>query len=580
VTSQLDIHGLRVVVRARNLGLFAAALAAVVLLTSDAQASRLKVCTFAFNAPDEIEVFKRRLPAHDFEILDFSKRFAERSPSSTAVSRLVDICSPDLKCDIVVYSAEFAGRFFGERGTSIGIHELEEASCHPSCRGLFHDPSEVFLLGCNTLATKDRDERTPAEYRDVLLRHGFDPASAEHAVQLRYGPLGPSFRQSVRRIFAGVPRIYGFDSVAPRAQVSATLLESYFGRIGNYARYLSVTKDSTQRNSPLHAAYAKANFTQLSGLQASEPAERDGQLLCALYDEHRTVGFRLRIIESLSQRSDFLAYVPTMKVFFARHPPATLSGPDRKTLSAVTNQRAARDRVLRLVRDSDMSAVTIDLAQLAYQLNWMTRGEFNRLALQWTRKAIALPTSDAVDVSCELAQLVPLGSQLAPKDFPSRLYRDPEGVRLLDCLAPPHPEVSEQLAKALDGGTAALRLWITYALSRRGDLSDDVLLTLANHVDDGSAELRDGLRWVMSKHTPLPREVREVVAARNPELAGELGAETRGRQVGVDRRGRTLRPPSTARANNQRRNAADPAPAAAESESVYALEGTAFRSSR
>src|SRR5262245_35362759 len=222
--------------RRAPVALFGAALLSVLLSppfgARDSQAAQLRVCTFSFNAPQEIDVFKRRLPPRDFEIVDLGAELARRSPSDTAASRLLDICRRGLQCDIVVYAAEFAGRFFGERGTSLGIHELEEASCNPACRGLFQHPQEVFLLGCNTLATKDHDNRSPARYREVLREHGFDAASAEHAVELRYGPLGPSFRESVRRIFAGVPRIYGFDSVAPKAPQSARMLDSYFRGLG------------------------------------------------------------------------------------------------------------------------------------------------------------------------------------------------------------------------------------------------------------------------------------------------------------------------------------------------------------
>ena len=93
---------------------------------------------------------------------------------------------------MVVYSAEFAGRFFGNYGTSVGLQEMEEASCQARCDGLFHDPREVFLLACNTLATKDQDRRSPADYLQVLLSHGFDRASAERVVAFRYGPLSIS----------------------------------------------------------------------------------------------------------------------------------------------------------------------------------------------------------------------------------------------------------------------------------------------------------------------------------------------------------------------------------------------------
>jgi hypothetical protein len=79
---------------------------------------------------------------------------------------------------MVVITAEFAGRFFGSCGRSLSLQEMEEASCKAHCDGLFHDPKEVFLLACNTLATKDVDMRGPQIYLQVLLDHGFDRAQA------------------------------------------------------------------------------------------------------------------------------------------------------------------------------------------------------------------------------------------------------------------------------------------------------------------------------------------------------------------------------------------------------------------
>src|SRR5262249_11820099 len=138
---------------------------------------------------------------------------------------LPQLCRSDLQCDVTLFSAEFAGRFFGRSGQSLTLQEMEEASCKASCAGLFHKPREVFLLACNTLATKDEDLRSPEIYLQVLIDHGFDRTSAERVVAMRYGPLGPTFREALRRIFMGVPRIYGFSSVAPTGEYTAPMLE-------------------------------------------------------------------------------------------------------------------------------------------------------------------------------------------------------------------------------------------------------------------------------------------------------------------------------------------------------------------
>ena len=273
------------------------------LCATQAQARPFRVCAFSFNSPDELAAVRSHLPAGEFEIVDLSpprlsgwdgtdagQRYPAGSESPAGDGPppwLLNQCRPDLQCDIAVYSGEFGGRFFGRYGRSIGLQELEEASCQAQCRGLFHHPHEVFLLACNTLATKDQDSRTPQEYLQVLLDHGFDHASAERVVDLRYGPLGPSFRESLRRIFMGVPQLYGFSSVAPRGEWTASRLGQYFRAKGDYGRYLRKAPRDGGRNAQLLAAFKGSSFVQSSGVTPSEPEAVDRALVCRLYDENQ-----------------------------------------------------------------------------------------------------------------------------------------------------------------------------------------------------------------------------------------------------------------------------------------------------
>jgi hypothetical protein len=234
------------------------ALACVVVATSPVSAAnpRLKVCFLSLNDPHEVEAFRSSLDPTRFEFVDIlaaaeaARTLEKGGIKDGAAPWLVGACRPDIACDLAVYSAEFAGRFFGKNGPSLSLQEMDEASCQARCRGLFRRPLEVFLLACNTLATKNEDGRTPEQYLQVLLDHGFDRSSAERVVELRYGPLGPSFRESLRRIFAGVPRIYGFSSVAPRGEYSAPMLGRYLNARRDYAAALLRLPRDTRRCSP------------------------------------------------------------------------------------------------------------------------------------------------------------------------------------------------------------------------------------------------------------------------------------------------------------------------------------------
>ncbi len=505
-----------------------------------------RVCAFAFHGPDELAAIKSHLPAKDFDFLDLTPA-AEESPESstppaspaasaapieTAPGWLMDTCRPELRCDVVIYSGEFAGGFFGKYGISLNVQEMEEASCQSRCQGLFHEPREVFLLACNTLATKGADERTPEQYFDVLRAHGFSRADAERVVDLRYGPLGPSFRESLRRIFMGVPRVYGFSSVAPCGQATAPRLHQYFQRKGDYAQYLTRAGRGGSPNRELLASFKGTSLVQITGLTPLEPAAADRALVCRLYDDTQTVGERLRIVHQTLARSDFLSFVPTIEVFFSRHPPDQMRGNDRRLLREVQSLEAPRREMTELMYRLNVSALKMQMAHLAWQLGWITPGEYHRLAVEGARQLLAEPLStEVVDIGCELAKYdTSAGATLRSEEIPQRLLWHSEGFRLLDCLAPADPRVTVRMLAGLDNIDESTRLWAAYALSRRLPLDDAILTTLARRLDDPSAGVRDRIRWIFGAQAPLSSDVLGAIRACDPALAKTLGAGARREQ--------------------------------------------------
>jgi hypothetical protein len=473
-------------------------------------------------------VFKDRLPASDFEVLDLSPHLQPMaSPASGEramhASWLFDLCRPDLRCDVVVYSAEFAGTFFGAYGTALRLGDMEEASCQARCDGLFHAPREVFLLGCNTLATKDQDRRSPEEYLQVLLDHGFDRVTAERVVEMRYGPLGPSFRESIRRVFMDVPRVYGFASVAPSGEHSAPLLERYFQSKGDYRRWLEHVDRDTDRNAELLAAFRATGLVQTTGLTQTEPAAADRRLICRLYDEREPVRDRLWIILDLMARPDFLAFLPTLQVFIDRHPPETLAADERHLFEEVQRFASARDEVLRLVHELGVSALQLELAHTALHLGWLTPATFRALAVEVARTLLARPlTDEVVDIMCEIRRHEALGAEFGADDLPPALFARAEGIRLVSCLAPTDPRVNARLVPGLDHPDPLARLWAAYALSERLPLDDTTLVRLASHLNDPSADLRQRLQWIFVAQSPVSDAVRRAVAARDPSFARTL----------------------------------------------------------
>jgi hypothetical protein len=178
----------------------------------------------------------------------------------------------------------------------------------------------------------------------VLLDHGFDRPAAERVVELRYGLLGQSFRESLRRVFAGVPRIYGFSSVAPRAEYTAPMLARYLRGQSDYAADLMRRADDTRPNKALFESFKGTSLAQTTGLTDIETGTADRDHICALYDETRPVVGRLAIARNFLSRPDALTFVPTLEVFVSRHPPESLSPAERSVFAEIQRLDAARSR--------------------------------------------------------------------------------------------------------------------------------------------------------------------------------------------------------------------------------------------
>lgn len=180
------------------------------------------VCTMTFNSSDEKETLRQIYEPQGV-------KFVELVPTERVDRWLQNACRSQIQCDILLVSGHFGGLFFGESsGLSVSLPELENASCLKECDGIFKNPKDVFLLGCNTLAGKKRDHRTFDQYVDVLVRDGFDRELAESVAISRYQQLGLSMAERFQSLFPAAERIHGYSSTGPLgAQVAPALKRSF-----------------------------------------------------------------------------------------------------------------------------------------------------------------------------------------------------------------------------------------------------------------------------------------------------------------------------------------------------------------
>ena len=127
------------------------------------------VCTVTINSENEKQVFQTYLK--DFNFIELAD--GERD------GWLKRACAKNIQCDILLVSGHFGGTFFGKSEYKLSMTDLEESSCEQSCDGIIKRPKEKFLMGCNTLAGKAKDTRSPEEYVRVLMADGLTRQQAQ-----------------------------------------------------------------------------------------------------------------------------------------------------------------------------------------------------------------------------------------------------------------------------------------------------------------------------------------------------------------------------------------------------------------
>ncbi|WP_413584108.1 hypothetical protein [Bdellovibrio sp. HCB274] len=257
-------------------------------------------CSMTLNSNDEIATFASALTKQGFN-------FVELVPDNKDPRWFQKACQSGLKCDVLLISGHFGGLFFGE-GTSqtIDIAEMEKASCSNSCPGILNNPKEVFLMGCNTLASQKRDHRTIDQYLNVLLNDGIPLDFAEQVVASRYSQQGFSLEKRFSAIFPDTAKLYGFYSTGPLGKHAAPLLNRYLKNVGDYNVHLDSLNSSA--NSKIASAFKGQAFRETIPAK-SVPQEERG-LYCALRSSDKTV--QSKAVERIAQENKVTAYFDSL----------------------------------------------------------------------------------------------------------------------------------------------------------------------------------------------------------------------------------------------------------------------------
>jgi hypothetical protein len=333
------------------------------LAASLAQAQPATVCTITVNSDDEREVMKQALPPERYRFVELVERGRP--------DWLASACRQQVKCDVLVISGHFAGtEFYSSRfhvQESLPVAEMERAICSESCPGLFSELKEVYLFGCDTLKAEPVRSAMPEVVRG-LVKAGQAPLEAQRAALGLSQRYTESSRDLMRRLFAGVPVIYGFSSLAPLGPVAGPMLR----------RHLEAGPDepvgSGRVSARLLKLFGPSSMVIASGQAPDEPGAAFRREACGYYDD------RIALADKVAMVHRTLAgAMPELRMEFDRLERfiGALEARDRESpavaqaIAALASDAAARASYLAIARQTEDPALRMRMIALAGATGWL-----------------------------------------------------------------------------------------------------------------------------------------------------------------------------------------------------------------
>ena len=366
-----------------------------------AHAETKTVCTVTVNSADEKEAMRRHLPPGKYRFVELLDRAHD--------DWLERACHRHVQCDVLVISGHFnAGEtFYSDKvdvEASLKMDELERASCSHSCPPLFAKLKEVYLFGCESL----------------------NPHATQYSS--KYGESG---HDRMRRVFAGVPVIYGFSSHAPVGPYAARLLDRYFAAGG-------ASEFASGRASGKLLRIFGRSLTAIRGALPSDPGAGERRDICEFFDQRESPAAKLAYIHDMLRRDPsrgrkYLARIENLVASFDED--VRRSPQYQSALAGFRADEATRAQYLRLARAAPF-AVRSRMLSLAEQLAWLRGDELRteRIALLDDMLASRTMGFAEVDLGCSLSAGGALPDALSQVKVPAASAHPVADSALLACL--------------------------------------------------------------------------------------------------------------------------------------------------
>ena len=258
----------------------------------------------------------------------------------------------------------------------------------------------------------------------------------------------------MKRVFKGVPHLYGFHSVGPSGKSIVGMLERYHEQVPDYhqhllkiemRRALSLMNDFTewnQDNKVLAQSLKLTNFAQTSGLFTpclDSPHGLDERYeilnnICRLRgEEHLSAQEALAHITNLLLLNDFPLYVPAIDDYIKSHP---FQNDWKATLG---QNPSIKKNILGLQKKAQTGMGKIQVANIALRFGLISQEKWLQIEQQALLSYLSPPVSlSDGDTLCSYDLWDQNGDkrkiQLQKNDLDHSIFTDPHGLQALLCL--------------------------------------------------------------------------------------------------------------------------------------------------
>jgi hypothetical protein len=502
---------------------YAIALIPMIISTHTAFAKeekKLNVCTITINSDNEREVFKKHLNPkyyNHIELTDFATETEKTTKQEDKSKWFMRACESGIQCDELVISGHFSNGFFNsdvKAKLALPMDAITKYSCNRTCDGILKKPLETFLSGCNTLAVKGEDFRSPEElYNQLITEDYYSTEEASAAVSVLYSKFGEDSRTKFQKIFSNTPRIYGFSNRSPSGPHLESRLEQYLSN-ANKSGYFTPAK-LTHLDNKLNSLFLNAMqgtaFIQL-------PGKKEELALCLLTDSKTSIQNRLLWIEKNLKSETPLSSVNEILDFFKHQIPdqKSLTANELEILNRIRLQKTAEAKFREFI-NNDIDDILINdsvqilnlkaqlrVSELMLKLNWMSSNEYHQFLTDRLLGKLETPITER-----QHDQVCTMNVQLDvdPQSIPNARWYEDKFYLILGCLNPQNLEMQMTLANLMTKVPRRLIFAIGWSIGSLENKLPELIAALAKNLSNPNPLIRISAAVALRSTKNIPNQV-------------------------------------------------------------------------